>query len=74
MSEESNRPKRFKTTLVVVAIVFGIFFEKAVSSKFIWGMFGDNSSWNTWEYQITMGVIGAIVTLLASYYLCRKDK
>jgi uncharacterized membrane-anchored protein len=71
MPEEPKRPKKFKTALIVVAvvaIVFGVCLVDVVSNKFIWGMNGDNSSWNTWEFQITGEVIVVILTLLAVYY------
>jgi len=73
MSEKTKKPKKIPTALVVVAIV-GMCLLKAIDRKFIWGMFGDNSSWNTWKHQIIGGIIVAILTLLTVYFLNRKNK
>jgi hypothetical protein len=73
MSEKTKKPKKIPTALVVVAIV-GMCLLNAIARKFTWGMFGDNSSWNTWKHQIIGGIIVPILTLLTVYFLNRKNK
>jgi hypothetical protein len=78
MSEEAKETNKLKITfkdgLLLTVLIFALCFEHVISLKFIYGIGGNNQSWNTWEYAIISGLIMAIVGLVAMYFAYGRRK
>jgi len=67
MHEDSKKPKiAFKTGLLFVVIVFAFCFFDMCINKSIWGI--------SWEDVFITSPLMAVVVLVASYLLYRRDK